>query len=84
MHVCPTGGRLSGSDGEGLSSADLPSQPTLSVEETRPAQAETPGLVSVSLCVCVRVYTPACVHARSVPLMCHQLLPLWMPRKNSL
>lgn len=30
-----------------MSSADLPSQPPLSVEETGPAQEETSGLVSV-------------------------------------
>lgn len=55
VSVCWTGGRLSRSDGEGLSSVDLPSQPPLSVEETGPAQAETSGLVSVSLCLCVCV-----------------------------
>ncbi|XP_015245375.1 PREDICTED: leucine-rich repeat-containing protein 75A-like [Cyprinodon variegatus] len=38
------GRRFSGSDGEGLPSADLPSQPPLSVEETRAAQEETSGL----------------------------------------
>ncbi|KAI4815105.1 hypothetical protein KUCAC02_005268, partial [Chaenocephalus aceratus] len=37
-------GRLSRGDGEGLSSADLPSQPPLSVEETWSAQEETSGL----------------------------------------
>ena len=58
----PIGGRLSRGDGEGLSSADLPSQPPLSVEETGPAQEETPGLVSVSACpwprysVCASVF----------------------------
>ncbi len=53
VSVRPIGGRLSRGDGEGLSSADLPPQPPLSVEETGPAQEETPGLVSDSVCVCV-------------------------------
>lgn len=49
----PLGGRLSWSDGKSLSSADLPSQSPLSVEETRPTQEEASGLVSVFICAFV-------------------------------
>lgn len=48
--LCPTGGRFSWGDGEGLSSAHLPSKPALTMEETGPAQEKTPGLVSVCVC----------------------------------
>ena len=51
MPLCLIGGRLSWSNGEGLSSADLPPQPPLSVEETRHSQEETSGLVSGFQCV---------------------------------
>lgn len=85
LSVCWTGGRLSGSDGEGLSSVDLPSQPPLAVEETGPAQAETSGLVSVSLCLWVRLWYSMCLcccQRLSVSPMCHHLLPVWMPWKH--
>ncbi len=72
VSVRPTGGRLSRGDGEGLSSADLPSQPPLSVEETGPAQEETSGLVSVSVSLCVCVCVCGCGTVFVNISVCHQ------------
>lgn len=50
---CPPGGRLSRGDGEGLSPADVSSEPPLSVEEAGPPEEEASGLVSESLCLLI-------------------------------